>query len=351
MKFLIVAAKTGGHVFPAASIAKELINKDHKVVFLGTGAQIEKNAFKDISSTSFNLSIEGFRGNSLIKKCKVLSQVLINVFKILRIINKEKIDGMVGFGGFITVPAGLAFWIKGKPIFLHEQNAVLGTANKLLSKFAKINFLGFPIKGIKKSILSGNPIRDSFSVMQRVNNNNEGLTKIYITGGSQGAEYINKELPSMFKDLPYNIKIRHQCGQNNIEMVKNEYLSNNINAEVNDFYESPEEQISWSDFVISRGGALTLSEITSVNRGVLIIPLPTSIDNHQIANAKIIEKMNMGMVHYQNESIENLKQKISSIIENKTFRNWKKINNETNLNATSTIVAHIEGYFKINETV
>ena len=134
-------------------------------------------------------------------------------------------------------------------------------------------------------------------------------------------------------------------------MVKNEYLSNNINAEVNDFYESPEEQISWSDFVISRGGALTLSEITSVNRGVLIIPLPTSIDNHQIANAKIIEKMNMGMVHYQNESIENLKQKISSIIENKTFRNWKKFNNETNLNATSTIVAHIEGYFKINETV
>jgi UDP-N-acetylglucosamine--N-acetylmuramyl-(pentapeptide) pyrophosphoryl-undecaprenol N-acetylglucosamine transferase len=350
MKFLIVAAKTGGHVFPAASIAKGLIKKDHKVVFLGTGAQIEKNAFKDISSTSFNLSIEGFRGNSVIKKCKVLFQVLINVFKILRIINKEKIDGMVGFGGFITVPAGLAFWIKGKPIFLHEQNAVLGTANKLLSKLAKINFLGFPIKGIKKSILSGNPIRDSFSVIQSVNNN-EGLTKIYITGGSQGAEYINKELPSMFKDLPYNIKIRHQCGQNNIEMVKNEYLSNNINAEVNDFYESPEEQISWSDFVISRGGALTLSEITSVNRGVLIIPLPTSIDNHQIANAKIIEKMNMGMVHYQNESIENLKQKISSIIENKTFRNWKKFNNETNLNATSTIVAHIEEYFKINETV
>ena len=170
-----------------------------------------------------------------------------------------------------------------------------------MSKFAKINFLGFPIKGIKKSILSGNPIRDTFSAIQSVNNN-EGLTKIYITGGSQGAEYINKELPSMFKDLPYNIKIRHQCGQNNIEMVKNEYLSNNINAEVNDFYESPEEQISWSDFVISRGGALTLSEITSVNRGVLIIPLPTSIDNHQIANAKIIEKMNMGMVHYQNES-------------------------------------------------
>ena len=83
MKFLIVAAKTGGHVFPAASIAKGLIKKDHKVVFLGTGAQIEKNAFKDIPSTSFNLSIEGFRGKNLIKKCKVLSQVLINVFKIL----------------------------------------------------------------------------------------------------------------------------------------------------------------------------------------------------------------------------------------------------------------------------
>ena len=133
----------------------------------------------------------------------------------MRIIDNEKIDGMIGFGGFITVPAGLACWIKRKPIFLHEQNAVLGTANKLLSKIAKINFLGFPIEGVNKSILSGNPIRDSFSVTKTDNSDNDCI-KIYITGGSQGAQYINKELPQIFKDLPYKIKIKHQCGQNNI---------------------------------------------------------------------------------------------------------------------------------------
>ena len=185
----------------------------------------------------------------------------------------------------------------------------MGTANKLLSKVAKINFLGFPIEGVNKSILSGNPIRDSFSVTKTDNSDNDCI-KIYITGGSQGAQYINKELPQIFKDLPYKIKIKHQCGQNNIETVKKIYLSNGIDAQVSEFYDNPVDQILWSDFVISRGGALTLSEITSVNRGVLVIPLPNSIDNHQVANAKIIENMNMGQIHEQNKSIESLKKKI-----------------------------------------
>ena len=350
MKFLIVAAKTGGHVYPASSIAKGLIKKNHTVVFLGTGSQIEENAYRGISSRSFELSIEGFRGSNLVKKFVVIFQVFINIFKVLRIIDNEKIDGMIGFGGFITVPAGLACWIKRKPIFLHEQNAVLGTANKLLSKIAKINFLGFPIEGVNKSILSGNPIRDSFSVIKTDNSDNDCI-KIYITGGSQGAQYINKELPQIFKDLPYKIKIKHQCGQNNIETVKKIYLSNGIDAQVSEFYDNPVDQILWSDFVISRGGALTLSEITSVNRGVLVIPLPNSIDNHQVANAKIIENMNMGQIHEQNKSIESLKKKIFNIIKNRTFANWKERKNKTNLNSTTSIISHIEGYFKINETI
>ena len=167
MKILIVAAKTGGHVFPASSIAKELILNDHEIVFLGTGSEIEKSAYKDISSKSYNLSIQGYRGQNVITRLKVLMQVFVNVFRVMKIVSREKIDGMIGFGGFITVPAGIGCWLKRKPIFLHEQNAVLGSANKLLSNFSKINFLGFPIENINKSVISGNPIRKSF-----INNQN-----------------------------------------------------------------------------------------------------------------------------------------------------------------------------------
>ncbi len=353
MKFLIVAAKTGGHVFPAASVARELIKNNHEIVFLGTGSKIEKDAYKNVSSKTYELSMVGFRGSNVIKKCMAISQVFLNIFKVFQIINKEKIDGMFGFGGFITVPAGIGCWLKGKPVFIHEQNAILGSANKLLSKISKLNFLGFPIAGISKSVLSGNPIRKSF--IRNVENNNfsnkEDFINIYITGGSQGAEYFNTQIPSIFKDFSFNIKIKHQCGLNNLSEVRDIYLLHSIEAEVTEFYENPEEQILWSDFVISRGGALSLSEITSVNRGAIIIPLPTSIDNHQFHNARHIENMKMGIIHQQNESLENLKKILSNIIKNKTFISWKENANKTNINSTNIIVNQVEEYFKINETI
>ena len=111
MKILVVAAKTGGHVFPASVIGKELIKNNHEIVFIGTGSEIEKNAYHDLESKMYELPMEGFRGSNLTKKLQVLFKTLINVFKTIQIINKEKIDAMIGFGGFITVPVGIACWI------------------------------------------------------------------------------------------------------------------------------------------------------------------------------------------------------------------------------------------------
>ena len=354
MKFLLVAAKTGGHVFPASVIGEELIKNNHEVIFIGTGSEIEKNAYHNLDSRLYELSMEGFRGTNLIKKLQVLFQTFINIFKVIQIINKEKINAMIGFGGFITVPVGIACWIKRKPIFTHEQNAVIGSANKLLSKISIINFLGFPINGFNKSIYSGNPIRKSF-----INNGNNGENiindkneiRIYITGGSQGSEYINKQLPRIFKDISSNIKIIHQCGKNNFQEVSNIYSLEGIDAEISEFYQNPVEQILWSDFVISRGGALSLSEITSLRRGVVIIPLPTSIDNHQVENAKSIEKIDMGIMHEQKDHINKLQEKIKSIIENKIYLKWKDLENNNHINSSKIIVKQLENYLDKNETL
>ena len=351
MKFLLVAAKTGGHVFPASVIGKELIKNNHKVIFIGTGSEIEKNAYHDLNSELYELSMEGFRGANIIKKLQVLFQTFINVFKVIKIINKEKINAMIGFGGFITIPVGVACWIKKKPIFTHEQNAVIGSANKLLSKISKINFLGFPIKGFNKSIYSGNPIREAF-----VNNgeniiDDKNMVRIYITGGSQGSQYINKNLPRIFKDYSNNIKIIHQCGKNNFQEVSNVYYQEGIDAEISEFYQNPVEQILWSDFVISRGGALSLSEITSLRRGVVIIPLPTSIDNHQVENAKSVERMEMGIMHEEKDHINKLKEKIRGIIESKIYLKWKSLENNNHINSSKIIVKQLENYLDKNETL
>ena len=375
MKFLIVAAKTGGHVFPASVIGKELIKNNHDIVFIGTGSEIEKNAYDNLAKL-YELQMEGFRGSNLIKKFQVLFQTFFNIFKAIQIINKEKIDAMIGFGGFIPVPVGIACWITRKPIFRHEQNVVIGSANKLLSKISKINFHAFPFNHMYdagripsgywrgKSIFTGNPIRESF-----INHREEidhpkyeddllspkGLQarneiRIYITGGSQGSEYINKYVPKIFNDFSNKIKIKHQCGKNNLHEVSDIYLKEDIDAEISEFYQNPVEQILWSDFVISRGGALSLSEVTSLRRGLVIIPLPNSVDNHQVENAKSIEKEGMGFMHEQKDHIDKLREKIKDIIENKIYLKWTYRKNNSHIGSSNKIIEQLENYLGKNET-
>ena len=136
MKFLIVAAKTGGHIFPAVAVADEIKKNNFELVFLGTGSSIEEGAYDEFSSAFYKIKMEGFRGKSLLKKLKVIFQVIFNIFKVIKIIKKEKINAMIGFGGFITVPVGIACYLLNIPIFIHEQNAVMGSANKILSKIS-----------------------------------------------------------------------------------------------------------------------------------------------------------------------------------------------------------------------
>ena len=337
MKFLIVAAKTGGHIFPAAAVADEIKKNNYEVVFLGTGSGIEERAYKKFNSLIHKIQVQGFRGKSILIKLKVILELPINILKVIKIIKKEKIDAMIGFGGFITVPAGVACYLMNIPIFIHEQNAVMGSANKVLSKISKINFLGMRIKNIQNSILSGNPIRTEF--FQSSDADSDGVN-IYITGGSQGANYINENLPNVLSKFT-DINVKHQCGKNNISKVQGLYKKNGLTAEIHDFYENPAEQILWSDFVISRAGALSLSEISSLQRGILMIPLPTAIDNHQFENAKSIVELGMGEIHQQKDSIEKLKSKIENIISNQSYVNWKKQGNRDHKYAAKVITESI----------
>ena len=347
MKFLIVAAKTGGHIFPAVAVADEIKKNNFELVFLGTGSSIEEGAYDKFSSVFYKLQMEGFRGKSLLKKLKVIFQVIFNIFKVIKIIKKEKINAMIGFGGFITVPVGIACYVLNIPIFIHEQNAVMGSANKILSKISKINFLGMRIKNIKNSVHSGNPIRTEFFQSSDLDNEN---VNIYITGGSQGADYINENLPKALSKLT-NINVKHQCGKNNITKVRELYKKYGLSAEIYDFYKNPAEQILWSDFVISRAGALSLSEISSLQRGALMIPLPTAIDNHQFENAKSIVELGMGEIHLQNDSIEKLICKIENIISNQSYVNWKKQRNKDHKYAAKVITENIYKFLNRNEKV
>ena len=342
MKILISAAKTGGHIFPAIAVADELKKRGHEIVFLGSGESIEVDAVSEKDFNYQTIKMDGYRGKSIISKMKLLFLIPLGIIRVINLIRIEKIDAMVGFGGFITIPPSIAFVIMRRPIFTHEQNSIQGSANKLLAQFATYNFLGLPIKNnVKNNLLSGNPIRDNFLKKSSCENNTNNEINIYVTGGSQGAEYLNSNIPKILQNINQNIKVKHQCGINKLTDVINLYEKSNISAEVQEFYQNPQSLIEWSDFVITRSGALSISEISSMGRGMVMIPLPSSIDNHQFHNAKYIENIGMGIVHSEEDGINELEKKITQVIEEKTYNSWKAVTNLEHLNAATLISSKI----------
>ena len=342
MNILIAAAKTGGHIYPAVSVGSEFILNNHNVIFLGSNNTLEKNALKNQPDIQYeSIPMKGFRGNGLVSKLSVLLNLPLNIYSLIKLIKKNNVDIVIVFGGFITIPASFAALILRKPIYVHEQNTILGSANKISSIFSKKNFLGMPLhnNNLKKSEIVGNPIRNSFiPLMQKTYDEN---VHIYITGGSQGAKYLNDNLPEILKDINHPVFIKHQCGSGKKEEVVKLYEGFE-NVEVEEFFDNPNLLIDWSDFVISRSGALSLSETMSMNKGSLMIPLPNAIDNHQFFNAKYIEEKGMGIIHEQKNGIENLKAVINLILNEKKYLVWQKINFEINhTDAAKNIVSSI----------
>jgi UDP-N-acetylglucosamine--N-acetylmuramyl-(pentapeptide) pyrophosphoryl-undecaprenol N-acetylglucosamine transferase len=340
MKFLISAAGTGGHVFPAIELSKECIAKNNEVIWVGTKTGIENRVLpKNIKLLTIPMS--GFRGKNFILKIVSLFGLIASTFQSIYYIFRNNIDYVVCFGGYISLPVGLSAWICRKPLFLHEQNAVIGTSNRLLIKFSKLIFLGFPINEPTRGnmLLVGNPIKKSNKYSSL--DGNQRPLRIYVTGGSLGSEYINQNIPIALNSLELPIEVRHQSGKGKSSGIK-ELYSSKILAEITEFYDSPQDSILWSDFIISRAGAISLSEAISLNRGALMIPLPSAIDNHQVLNAINISELEMGVVHEESESIESLSEKLKNIIEKKLHIQWSEtVNNIDHFQAARRMLTSI----------
>lgn len=325
MRFLISASGTGGHVFPANEFSKECIQNNHEIIWIGTKIGIENKIINE-DILFLTLPMRGFRGKNLLYKILSLLSLISSVFKSIYYLKKNNIDYVICFGGYISLPVGLSAWICRKPLFLHEQNAVMGTSNTLLKKFSKIIFLGFSLNKplIKKMKLVGNPIK-KFKENAPLDLNRQPI-RIYVTGGSQGSEFLNSTIPIALNSLDIEIEVRHQSGVGKASGIE-ELYSNKISVEVVEFYDNPQDSILWSDFMISRAGALSLSEAISLKRGSIMIPLSSSIDDHQLFNALNIKNLGMGLIHEESESIESLTKKIKNIIDKKLYIKWSKKKN------------------------
>jgi UDP-N-acetylglucosamine--N-acetylmuramyl-(pentapeptide) pyrophosphoryl-undecaprenol N-acetylglucosamine transferase len=341
---LISAAKTGGHLIPALEVSKKLINENHKVIFIGGGYPLEKELINELNVLYIPIKMVEFRGANIFKKLKLIYLLPKNIIRLIFILIKNKVSTAITFGGFISIPVGMAAKILNKRLYIHEQNSIMGSANKLLYGICTKAFVGIPLASSKyqrKIILTGNPIRQEFYEDAKYLNKNDDELNIYITGGSQGSLYINNLVPLMLNEISCEkINIIHQCGFARKEEVQERYDNLNINAEVKEFVKNPAKKVAWSDFVITRCGALSLSEIISMNKGMIMIPLSSSIDNHQLYNAKFFRDNGSGEIFQESEEISSLIARFKEIIRNKRYKDWQKDYSNTR-KATEIIYEHI----------
>ena len=319
---IICAAKTGGHIFPALSFSKEALKNNNKITFLCTNTDLEKKIFSKTENIEFiRINFDGFRGKTIIKRLVFIMRLPLIFFQVISIIFSRKISSVVCFGGFISIPVGFASIILLRKLYLHEQNSIVGSSNKLLSTFAKKIFTAFPISNKNKYFFVGNPSNTQSKKGINICQNNN--LNILVTGGSQGSEYINQNIPIALNTLNTKLNVIHQCGLKKLQSISQ--YNSEINASIIEFIDNLDELIEWCDFAICRCGAGTLSEISQKRKGMIMIPLPKSIDNHQYFNALFYQKNNQGKIFQEKEPLDELTDLLNKVINKKIFVDWKEI--------------------------
>lgn len=296
---LMMAAGTGGHVFPALAVADEMVARGAVIHWLGTPKGMENELVAKHGHTMHHIDMQGLRGKGLVRAIKLPFMLFKAVMASKNIIKNNNIDVVIGFGGYVTAPGGLAAKLYKIPLIIHEQNAIAGMSNKNLARHAdKVlqAFDGAFDSDGKKVLTVGNPVRQSIANIappkERYLNDDSPL-KVLVVGGSLGAMAINQAVIDMLKLVNRPLSVQHQCGKDNHNQMLVAYSQAGIDntkhvIELKPFIDDMAQVYSWADVVICRAGALTVTEIASVGVAAIFVPLPHAVDDHQTANARVL---------------------------------------------------------------
>ncbi len=296
MTVLIMAGGTGGHVFPALAVARKLQQANHNVEWLGTTAGIEAEVVIKAGIPLHFISITGLRGKGKLALFLAPFRLFMALIQAIIILRKLRPCCVLGMGGFVSGPGGVAAWLLRKPLLIHEQNAIAGLTNRMLSHVAKKVFAAYPEAfgdGTKTTCI-GNPLRQSvlnLPLPKTRFENRTGPLRILVMGGSLGASALNSVMPKTVEKLKDSIELHiwHQVGRKQVQCTADAYSNIEFNAKVVPFIKDMDEAYGWADVVICRAGALTVSEIACVGVGAIFIPYPHAVDDHQTLNAHFLE--------------------------------------------------------------
>ena len=297
---LVMAAGTGGHVFPALAVAQELVSRGAVIHWLGTPYGMENGLVAPTGFAFHAINMQGLRGKGVKRLLTLPTTLASATLAAIKVIKSNHIDMVIGFGGYVSAPGGLAAKMTGTPLIIHEQNAIAGMSNRYLAKMAtKIlqafeNTFGDSQTNPKLETV-GNPVRNTISGVappdQRYDLSSKEPLKLLVVGGSLGAQALNDTVPQALALLTTPWQVRHQCGRNNDAATMAAYAAvdpRQHQVNVMPFIEDMADAYNWADIIVCRAGALTVTEIENVGVAAIFVPLPHAVDDHQTANAKTL---------------------------------------------------------------
>lgn len=323
---ILAAGGTGGHIFPAESLAEELITRGLRPVLV-TDKRFNNfhGAFKEMEIRTIRA---GTMQPGILGKIGGLFNIAVGICQARGILRKLNPGAVVGFGGYPSFPTVFAATQRGIPSFIHEQNAVLGRANRLLAPRVDAIATTFVTTAYikpddsKKVERTGNPVRAAIRALHDVPYSEispNGAVRLLVMGGSQGAAILSEVIPKAIGLLPEplrrRLRIDQQCRAADIEEVQAKYKEIGMQPDLATFFTDVPARLAAAHLVISRAGSSTLSELTAAGRPAILVPLPTAMDDHQAINARALEVAGGGWVMKQEEfTAETLAAKLEALL-------------------------------------
>lgn len=295
-RVLIAAGGTGGHVFPALAVAKALQDKGWHAEWVGSDRGLEQRVVPAAGIGLHLLRFSGLRGKGIAAWLLLPLRLARALVDAAAVVSRAKPQLVMAFGGYVTFPIGLIAKWRRIPLCIHEQNAVMGTANRWLARIANRVLVSFPKTRFAPAAaaVTGNPVRQSILALtasQERYAHRQGPLHVLVVGGSLGARALNQLLPKAFAlaiQKGAALAIRHQTGAADLDTVRQAYQSENIQAECHAFVDDMDTAYEWADLLICRAGASTVTEVAVAGVAAAFVPLPLAIDDHQTANARYL---------------------------------------------------------------
>ncbi|HEY5897680.1 MAG TPA: undecaprenyldiphospho-muramoylpentapeptide beta-N-acetylglucosaminyltransferase [Burkholderiales bacterium] len=300
---LIMAGGTGGHIFPGLAVAEHARAAGWQVVWMGARGGMEERLVPRHGYATAWIRARAARGKGLLQKLLLPANLLFSFWESARHIRRLRPDVVLGLGGYVAFPGGMMASLLGRPLALHEQNAIAGLANRVLAGVSDRVMVAFP-DALRGGEWTGNPVRQDIAAIASPEDRfagRQGPLRILVVGGSLGAQALNEAVPKALALLEERPLVVHQSGEKHLDALRANYAAAGVEGELVAFIDDMARRYAAADLVICRAGAVTVAELSAGGMASVLVPFPFAVDDHQTANARFLAERGAAILLPQRE--------------------------------------------------